>query len=158
MCEVKFKMCVISRVQWKACEYFSRSQSNTLNCRLLSSILFCKLYFSDNFFFYTTYFIAVPPSIVSLTCDDENRTLTCVYTGSPTISVCWEKDSVPLDIHNSCYQVTETVIDRASSIPSYSTVLTVSEMPPTGLFGNYTCRVSNQIGAIDKSVEMISEY
>ena len=102
--------------------------------------------------------IAVPPSIVSLTCDDENHTLTCVYTGSPIIGVCWEKDTVPLNIQNSFYQVTETVTDRTSSTPSYSTVLAVGEMAPTGVFGNYTCRVSNQIGGDAKSVEMIREY
>ena len=93
------------------------------------------------------------PSISSLAYDGDNRTLTCVYTGSPAITVSWEKNGVPFSIDGSNYHMTQTLTDRAHSI-----VLTVSEMAPAGVFGKYTCTVSNQTGTDHKSVEMISKY
>ena len=96
------------------------------------------------------------PSISSLTYDGDNHTLTCVYTGSPATTVSWEKDGVPLSIDGSTYHMTQTVTDRASS--TYSIVLTVSEMAPTGVAGSYTCTVSNQIGSDHKNVTVTGKY
>ena len=98
----------------------------------------------------------VQPRISSLTYDGDNRTLTCVYTGSPATTVSWEKDGVPLSTDGSSYHMTQTVTDRASS--THSIVLTVSEMAPTGVAGSYICTVSNQTGSDQKNVTVIGRY
>ena len=84
---------------------------------------------NNNSFVITT----VQPRISSLTYDGDNCTLTCVYTGSPTTTVSWEKDGVPLSTDGSSYHMTQTVTDRASS--THFIVLTVSEMRWDGMDG-----------------------
>ena len=97
----------------------------------------------------------MPLSISTLTYQEEDRTLTCVSTGSPATTVSWMKDGQSLSIDGSTYQLTQTVTDRASS--TYSNVLTVSETAPTGVAGTYTCTVSNDLGSGSMNVTAVGE-
>ena len=65
------------------------------------------------------------------------------------------KDGLSLSIDGSTYQLTQTVTNRASS--TYSNVLTVSEIAPTGVAGTYTCTVSNDLGSDSDSVIAVGE-
>ena len=89
------------------------------------------------------------PNITDLTYDEENRTLTCVSTGSPATTVSWIRDGLSID-DSTHYTHTQTVTDRASS--TYSNVLTVSEGAPGGVAGTYTCTVSNELGNSTRGV------
>ena len=100
--------------------------------------------------------ITEPPSVSTLTYQEEARTLTCVSTGSAATTVSWMKDSQSLSIDGSTYQLTQTVTDRASS--TYSNVLTVSETALTGVAGTYTCTVSNDLGSDSYSVIAVGEF
>ena len=99
--------------------------------------------------------ITEPPSISTLTYQEDARTLTCVSTGSPATTVSWMKDDQSLSIDGSTYQLTQTVTNRAAS--TYSNVLTVSETASTGVAGTYICNVSNDLGSDSDSVIAVGE-
>ena len=96
-----------------------------------------------------------PPSITDLTYQEENRTLTCVSTGSPATTVSWMKDGQPLTIDGSIYHLTQTITDRSSS--TYSNVLTVSETAPSGVAGTYNCTVTNELGSDSSEVMAVGK-
>ena len=102
------------------------------------------------------FFCSVQPSITNLTYDRENYALTCVYTGSPTVNIFWEKDGVPLSIDDPSYQLTQTVTDIATS--TYSSVLMIKETAQTCIAGRYSCRISNQIGSDSKDLTVTGRY
>ena len=60
------------------------------------------------------------------------------------------KDGQPLTIDGSIYYLTQTITDRASS--TYSNVLTVSEVAPSGVTGTYNCTVTNELGSDSSEV------
>ena len=97
---------------------------------------------------------ADPPIITDLTYQEESRTLTCVSTVSPATTVSWMKDGQPLTTDGSSYYtLTQTVTDRTNS--TYSNVLTASN--GTGVAGNYTCTVTNDLGSASGVVVAVGE-
>ena len=94
------------------------------------------------------------PTVMSLTYQEESRTLTCVSTVSPATTVSWMKDGQPLTTDGSSYfTLTQTVTDRTTS--TYSNVLTVSE--GTGVAGTYNCTVTNDLGSASRVVVALGE-
>ena len=96
-----------------------------------------------------------PPTISSLTYQGDSQTLTCVSTGSPPTVVEWMKNGQPLTINGSLHSLSQTVTDRAAS--TYDNTLTVSETVPGGMAGTYTCNVSNILGSVNMTVEVVCE-
>ena len=72
---------------------------------------------------------------------------------SPATTVSWMKDGQPLIIDGSIYHLTQTITDRASS--TYSNVLTVSEIAPSGVAGTYSCTVTNELGLDSSEVVIV---
>ena len=94
------------------------------------------------------------PTITNLTYQEEDRTVTCVSTGSPATTVSWMKDGQPLTTDGSTdYTLTQTVTNRVSS--TYSNVLTVSE--GVSVAGIYNCTVTNDLGSDSSVVEAAGE-
>ena len=93
----------------------------------------------------------VTPSISSLTYDEDNKTLTCISTGSPPTRVVWMKDGLPLTTDGSSphYSLSQTITNRSSS--TYSSVLRVRQSTP-GVAGTYICKVSNDLGSASMTV------
>ena len=95
------------------------------------------------------------PTITDLTYQEEDRTVTCVSTGSPATTVSWMKNGQLLITDGSTdYTLTQTVTDRVSSI--YSNVLTVSE--GVSVAGTYNCTVTNDLGSDSSVVFAFGEY
>ena len=95
------------------------------------------------------------PTISNLTYQEENRTMTCVSTGSPATTVSWIKDGQNLITDDSTdYTLTQTITNRVSS--TYSNVLTVSE--GVSVAGTYNCTVTNDLGSDSDIVMAVGEF
>ena len=91
-----------------------------------------------------------------MTYQEDDRTVTCVSTGSPATTVSWMKDGQPLNITDdgsTDYTLTQTVTNRVSS--TYYNVLTVSE--GVSVAGTYTCTVTNDLGSASDVVVVVGE-
>ena len=93
------------------------------------------------------------PTISSLTYQEENRTLTCVSTGSPPTVVSWMKDGENIGHH---FSLSQTITDRASS--TYNNTLTVGEGATEGVAGVYNCTVSNVLGSDSTGITVVGEW
>ena len=90
-----------------------------------------------------------------MTYQEDDRTVTCVSTGSPATTVSWMKDGQPLITDDSTdYTLTQTVTDRVSS--TYYNVLTVSE--GVSVAGTYTCTVTNDLGSASDVVVVVGGF
>lgn len=78
-------------------------------------------------------------------------TLKCVSSGSPATTVHWKKDGQLLEEGNT-YHMTQILHNGATS--TYYNLIMVNS-GPYGIIGDYSCKVSNSLGAatINISVE-----
>ena len=108
----------------------------------------------NNWYVTASHDLTERPTISNLTYQEEDRTVTCVSTGSPATTVSWMKDGQPLITDDSTdYTLTQTVTDRVSS--TYSNVLTVSE--GGSVAGTYNCTVTNDLGSDSRVVVAFGE-
>ena len=93
------------------------------------------------------------PSVISLTFDDQSRTLICTSTGGPATTVTWRRDGVVITL-NATYQQTKRLVDNVTS--TYQTVLTID--PSAGqIVGTYKCTVQNDKGESSETVVLPGE-
>ena len=97
-----------------------------------------------------------PPTIISLTYEEENCTLICVSTGSPPTVVSWMKDGENITIDRHHFSLSQTITDRASS--TYNNILTVGEGVTEGVAGVYNCTVSNVLGSDSTGITAVGEW
>ena len=93
------------------------------------------------------------PGMEPLTYHEDNRTFTCVSTGSPATTVSWMKDGNNITIDGNQYSFSQTIIDRTSS--TYRNVLRADA--PGGVAGVYNCTVTNVLGSNSTSVVAVGE-
>ena len=94
------------------------------------------------------------PTIISLTYEEENCTLTCVSTGSPPTVVSWMKDGENITIDGHHFSLSQTITDRVSS--TYNNTLTVGEGVTGGVAGVYNCAVSNVLGSDSTMIAVVA--
>ena len=97
---------------------------------------------------------AAPPTVVSSTTNDlefatgtssSSSALTCTTAGSPPTTVSWIRDGQPLTIDGDTYQMTQTVINRASA--TFENVLTINQPLASIVGSTFTCTVTNVLGS-----------
>ena len=108
-------------------------------------------------FHFTTTLLVYPcagsPNVISLTFDEQSRTLTCTSTGGPATTVTWRRDGVVITL-NATYQETKRLVDSVNG--TYQTVLTID--PSDGqIVGTYNCTVENVRGESSETVVVPGE-
>ena len=93
------------------------------------------------------------PTVISLTYNDQSRTLTCTSTGGPATTVTWRRDGVVITL-NATHQQTKRVVDLVNG--TYQTVLIID--PSVGqIVGTYNCTVENDRGEASETVVVTGE-
>ena len=92
-------------------------------------------------------------TVISLTYNDQSRTLTCTSTGGPATTVTWRRDGIVITL-NATYQQTMRLVDPVNG--TYQTVLTID--PSVGwIVGTYNCTVENVRGESSETVVVPGE-
>ena len=95
------------------------------------------------------------PSVISLTFDDQSRTLTCTSTGGPATTVTWRRDGIVITL-NDTHQQTKRVVDPVNGI--LQTTLTIDQsVGQRDIVGVYTCTVENVRGESPETVVIPGE-
>ena len=99
--------------------------------------------------------VAGSPTVISLTFDDQSRTLTCTSTGGPATTVTWRKDGAVITL-DATHQQTKRVVDPVNG--TYQTVLTIDpSVRWSGIVGTYNCTVENDRGESSETVVVPGE-
>ena len=93
------------------------------------------------------------PSVISLTFDDQSRTLTCTSTGGPATTVTWRRDEVVITL-NATHQQTKSIVDPVNG--TYQTLLTINSSAGE-IVGTYKCTVQNDRGESSETVVIPGE-
>ena len=106
---------------------------------------FCRLHIT-----HYSHAIAGSPTVISLTFDDQSRTLTCTFTGGPATNVTLRRDGVVITPNHTNYQ-TKRLVGPVNG--TYQTVLTInSSVGWSDIVGTYNCTVENARGGSSETV------
>ena len=95
------------------------------------------------------------PTVISLTFDDQSRTLTCTSTGGPAPNVTWRRDGVVIT-PSATHQQTKRLVDPVDG--TYQTVLTIDRsVGQSDIVGTYNCTVENDRGESSDTVVVPGE-
>ena len=95
------------------------------------------------------------PTVISLTFDDQSRTLTCTSTGGPATNVTWRRDGVVITL-SATYQQTKRLVNPVNG--TYQTVLTINpSVGQSDIVGTYNCTVENVRGESSETVVVPGE-
>ena len=95
------------------------------------------------------------PTVISLTYNDQSRTLICTFTVGPGTTVTWRRDGIVITL-NATYQQTTGVVDAANGI--LQTTLTIDQsVGQSDIVGAYTCTVENARGESSETVVVPGE-
>ena len=84
---------------------------------------------------------------------DHDQFLTCTSRGGPATNVEWLKDG---QILGDEYEQQKRIINQTTA--EYQSVLSLSQLNPEEVIGNYTCRVNNARGGDNKTIRLHGKY
>ena len=94
------------------------------------------------------------PSIISLTLDRITVMLMCTSSNGPATTVSWKKNSIVLDLEGLDYRHSQRLVDTETA--TYESYLRSSNL--SMLVGGFTCTVSNNRGAAEKTLQFEGNY
>ena len=95
------------------------------------------------------------PTVISLTFDEQSRTLACTSTGGPATTVTWRRDGVVITL-SATYQQTKRLVNPVNG--TYQTVLTIDpSVGQSDIVGTYNCTVENVRGGSSETVVVPGE-